>query len=58
MGGADDTDAVVDAGGSVYGVSALTVADASVFPQVPRSTPAWPVVVAGERIARSLLDRI
>jgi choline dehydrogenase-like flavoprotein len=30
------------------------VADASLFPDIPRATPALPVVVAGERIATSI----
>jgi choline dehydrogenase len=45
---------VCDADGRVHGVSGLRVADASLFPQIPRSTPALPVVVVGERIARSI----
>jgi choline dehydrogenase len=35
-------------------VEALRIADASIFPELPRSTPALPVVVAGERIAASI----
>ena len=45
---------VCDADGKVHGVVGLTLADASIFPEVPRSTPALPVVVVGERIAASM----
>jgi choline dehydrogenase len=38
----------------VHGVVGLTLADASIFPEVPRSTPAMPVVVVGERIVSSM----
>jgi choline dehydrogenase len=53
MGAADDR-GVCDADGRVHGVDGLRVADASLFPEVPRATPALPVVVAGERIAASI----
>jgi choline dehydrogenase len=53
MGHTTDLMAVVDAVGRVHGVANLTVADASVLPRVPRSTPALPVVVTAERIAAS-----
>lgn len=45
---------VCDADGRVHGVVGLRVADASIFPEVPRATPALPVVVVGERIAASI----
>jgi len=38
----------------VHGVSGLTVADASLFPSVPRSTPAWPVVALGELVSAGI----
>ncbi len=52
--GAVEAGGVCDADGRVHGVSGLRVADASLFPQIPRSTPALPVVVVGERIAQSI----
>jgi choline dehydrogenase-like flavoprotein len=55
MGADDDAGAVVDAAGSVHGADGLHVADASVFPDIPRSTPALPTVVVGERIADAIL---
>jgi choline dehydrogenase len=52
--GPADRGGVCDADGRVHGVVGLTLADASIFPEVPRSTPALPVVVVGERIAASM----
>ena len=52
--GAAETRGVVDGDGRVHGIDGLVVADASIFPDVPRATPALPVVVAGERIARTI----
>jgi choline dehydrogenase len=57
MGSATDPMSVVREDGSVIGLTGLTVADASVFPDIPRATPALPVVVVAERIARFLLDK-
>jgi choline dehydrogenase len=48
--------AVVDARGRVHGVRGLRVADASVFPKLPRATPALPTAVIGERIADLILE--
>jgi choline dehydrogenase len=48
--------AVVDPGGRVHGVRGLRVADASVFPDLPRATPALPIAVIGERIADLILQ--
>jgi choline dehydrogenase len=55
MGPDGDPSTVVDGHGRVLGVQGLHVADASIFPQIPRSTPTLPVVVAGERIADCIL---
>jgi choline dehydrogenase len=52
--GPADRGGVCDADGRVHGVVGLTLADASIFPEVPRSTPAMPVVVVGERIVSSM----
>ena len=56
MGGEADPHAVVDEAGRVAGVSGLRVADASIFPSIPRATPALPTVVIGERIADMLIE--
>jgi choline dehydrogenase len=48
--------AVVDYGGRVHGVPGLRAADASVFPSLPRATPALPVAMIGERIADLILE--
>jgi choline dehydrogenase len=48
--------AVVDPQGRVHGVPGLRVADASVFPKLPRATPALPTAVIGERIADLILE--
>jgi choline dehydrogenase len=55
MGPDGDHRSVVDAAGRVHGAEGLRVADASIFPEIPRSTPTLPVVVAGERIAGAVL---
>jgi choline dehydrogenase len=52
--GRPEDGAVTNENGAVYEVQGLYVADASLFPTVPRGTPALPVVVAAERIATTL----
>lgn len=47
---------VVDHRGAVHGIEGLYVADASVFPDIPRGTTALPTTVVGERIASFLLE--
>lgn len=53
MGAAADL-GVCDADGRVHGVDGLRVVDASIFPEVPRATPALPIVVAGERVVSAI----
>ena len=48
--------AVVDPRGRLHGVPGLRVADASVFANLPRATPALPTVVIAERIADLILE--
>lgn len=55
MGDPEDPLSVVDYAGRVAGVESLRIADASIFPQIPRSTPAWPTAMVGERIAELML---
>lgn len=52
--GIDPRTAVTHANGAVHGVTGLTVADASLFPAIPRATPALPVVAAAELIAAGI----
>ncbi|OBC12091.1 glucose-methanol-choline oxidoreductase [Mycobacterium sp. 852013-50091_SCH5140682] len=47
---------VVDHRGAVHGIENLYVADASIFPDIPRGTTALPTTVVGERIASLLLE--
>ncbi|MEU8199156.1 GMC family oxidoreductase N-terminal domain-containing protein [Microbispora amethystogenes] len=58
MGPRRDPDAVVDTDGAVYGVEGLTVADASVFPAMPRVATNVPTIVIAERIASVLKERL
>jgi 5-(hydroxymethyl)furfural/furfural oxidase len=51
MGSPDDPTTVVDSHGRVLGVDGLYVADASVFPEVPRANTNLPTMVAAERLA-------
>ncbi len=43
--------AVVDAGARLHGLPAVRIADASIFPALPRATTAMPTTVVGERVA-------
>ena len=51
MGAPDDPRAVVDPRGRVLGVEDLWVADASVFPEVPRANTNLPTIAAAERLS-------
>jgi choline dehydrogenase-like flavoprotein len=51
MGSPDDPTTVVDSHGRVLGLDGLYVADASVFPEVPRANTNLPTIVAAERLA-------
>lgn len=55
MGPAADPRAVVDNRCLVHGLEGLRVADASIFPDQPRATTAWPTAVVGERAAQLML---
>lgn len=46
--------AVVDAGGAVYGIERLVVADASVIPKAPRANTNLPTMLVGQAIAERL----
>ncbi len=49
--------AVCDSHGSVYGIEALTVADASIMPTIPTATTNLPTMMVAEHIAHWLLSR-
>jgi 5-(hydroxymethyl)furfural/furfural oxidase len=51
MGAPDDPRAVVDPWGRVLGIDGLCVADASVFPEVPRANTNLPTIAAAERLS-------
>jgi 5-(hydroxymethyl)furfural/furfural oxidase len=51
MGAPDDPRAVVDPRGRVLGLEGLWVADASVFPEVPRANTNLPTIAAAERLS-------
>jgi choline dehydrogenase len=57
MGPAPDSGAVVDASGEVHGVSGLSVADASVMPDIPSANTHIPTVMIAERIASLLVTQ-
>ena len=48
--------AVVDPQGRVLGVDGLYVADASVFPEVPRANTNLPTITAAERLSDLIRD--
>jgi len=54
MGPATDDGAVVDASGRVFGVEGLLVADASIFPTLPRANTNLPTMAAAEYIAATI----
>jgi 5-(hydroxymethyl)furfural/furfural oxidase len=51
MGRTDDSEAVVDGGGRVFGIEALRVVDASIFPAIPRGYTHFIVLMAAEKMA-------
>jgi 5-(hydroxymethyl)furfural/furfural oxidase len=51
MGAPDDPRTVVGPDGGVLGVDGLSVADASVFPHVPRANTNLPTIEAAERLS-------
>jgi choline dehydrogenase/5-(hydroxymethyl)furfural/furfural oxidase len=56
MGDPDDPRTVVDPRGGVLGVDGLFVADASVFPEVPRANTNLPTITAAERLSDLIRD--
>ncbi|MGH7357719.1 MAG: GMC oxidoreductase [Candidatus Rokuibacteriota bacterium] len=54
MGPAGNPDAVVDAVGRVHGIDGVVVADASIFPTIPRANTNLPTMGAAEYIASTL----
>lgn len=58
MGDLRDGEAVVDRLGEVHGTVNLWVADASVFPDIPRAATQLPVMAVASRIARGIGERL
>jgi 5-(hydroxymethyl)furfural/furfural oxidase len=58
MGAPDDPRTVVDPAGRVLGVDGLWVADASVFPNVPRANTNLPTIEAAERLSDLIRGRV
>ena len=56
MGREDDPMAVTGPDGRVHGIGGLRVADASVFPAVPRANTNIPTIMTAEKIADSVLS--
>jgi choline dehydrogenase len=56
MGPSGDPGAVVDATGRVHGLDGVVVADASIFPTIPRANTNLPTMAAAEYIASTLAD--
>ncbi len=52
--GPDPRQAVVDAGGRVYGTERLLVADASIMPEIPSANTNLPTIMMAERLAAGL----
>ena len=55
MGSDPAAGAVVDAAGSVHGIGGLTVADASIMPDIPSANTHIPTIMIAERIASLLV---
>lgn len=58
MGLERDAESVVDNTGAVFGVDGLWVADASVFPDIPRAATQVPVMAVAGRIASGIAERL
>jgi 5-(hydroxymethyl)furfural/furfural oxidase len=56
MGREDDPAAVTGRDGRVHGIGGLRIADASVFPAVPRANTNIPTIMTAEKIADSVLS--
>ena len=54
MGAADNPLSVVDPTGRVIGVDGLYVADASIFPEIPRANTNLTTIMVGEKVAEGL----
>ena len=54
MGSDPEAGAVTDSQGSVHGIDALTVVDASIMPTFPTATTNLPTIMLAEHISREL----
>lgn len=57
MGPRSEDGAVVDVLGRVYGTAALTVADASIMPDVPSGFTHIPTIMIAERLSEQIASR-
>jgi choline dehydrogenase-like flavoprotein len=48
----------VNAGGAVFNTRQLWVADASIFPDIPRGATQLPTMMAASRIARGIAQQL
>jgi 5-(hydroxymethyl)furfural/furfural oxidase len=55
MGGDSDPMAVTDPQGRVHGIRNLRIADASIFPSIPRANTNIPVIMAAEKISDAMI---
>ena len=56
MGASDDSMAVTDQSGRVYGIGGLRVVDASIFPVVPSANTNIPTIMTAEKISDAILE--
>jgi choline dehydrogenase-like flavoprotein len=56
MGSLADDEAVVDPNGAVHGIRGLWIADASVFPDLPRAATQIPVMAVASRLGRIIAE--
>ena len=58
MGGKESDRAAVNAGGAVFNTQRLWVADASIFPDIPRAATQLPTMMVASRIARGIAQQL
>jgi len=58
MGGKESDRAAVNAGGAVFNTQQLWVADASIFPDIPRAATQLPTMMVASRIARGIAQQL
>ena len=58
MGNVESEHAAVSTSGSVFNAQGLWVADASVFPDIPRGATQLPTMMVASRIARGIAQQL